>query len=439
LSFIKNALSVLATSAVVAPISLLTSVVLARWLGADTLGSYSVIVNFATVGVMLATLGWPSATVYRLRRSKTDPAQVAASGIATMSAVSLLVLAGGVALQTPITSMLLGGAPITAYRIGLGLVVVQLFGRLFVALARGLDRFDLANRYLFAVALGALVTFVVVFGSGETSLLAAISSFCAVHLMATVGLGVAVLRLTSLRAFPSIVEIGVSLRYGIKSYLQSMAGQVHEQVDILMLAGFAVEPASIAYYAIAVGVVNRLKIVPESLSVALFPHVASLDSRAASVIAARTARHSFTWVVFIAASLAFASPWPIPLISGEPFAESVTPILILLPGAAMLTTYSVLARYFMAVNRQEVTLRTQLVATTANVALNAILIPQFGIRGAAASSLISYGFEMCLIVIAFRRESGLGLGDTLIFRVSDFEPYATRFRRLSGRNDSSRG
>ena len=72
------------------PLGLLTSVVLARLLGADNLGLYSVLVNFATVAVLLSLFGWPSAVIYRVRSARTrrgsrgrlcDPEQSARSDL----------------------------------------------------------------------------------------------------------------------------------------------------------------------------------------------------------------------------------------------------------------------------------------------------------------------------------------------------------------------
>ena len=433
MSFVRNALSVLTTSVIVAPLGLLTNAILARMLGPETLGAYAVLVNFATIGALLLALGWPSATIYRMRQAGIDPGLVATSGMIAFSSVALVIAVCGLLLEDHVISFLLEGTPPEAYRVGLGLIIAQLFGRLFVALARGIDRFDLANRYTISVAAGTAAVLVGVLTTGDATLMEAISVLFSVYLVGGVGLGVAVLRLTGLQSLFSRVEISASLRYGSKSYVQSIAGQVHEQVDVLMLAAFSVDPASIAYYAIAVGVVNRLKIIPESLSAALFPHVAGLDPQSAGFFAARAARHALAWVFVTTLVLAVACPWVVPLVFGEPFSASVLPILILLPGAAMLTTYSVLSRYFMAINRQGITVRTQLIATTSNVVLNVILIPRMGILGAATSSLISYGMEMLLIVLAFRSESGSSLRRTLILDVADMKEYGQRCRQLLDR------
>jgi hypothetical protein len=51
--------------------------------------------------------------------------------------------------------------------------------------------------------------------------------------------------------------------------------------------------------------------------------------------------------------------------------------------------------------------------------VNLVLIPQFGILGAATASSISYGLTALLTLIVFIRLTGRGWAETLIIRRSD--------------------
>lgn len=415
------------------PLGLLTSVALARLLGTENFGLYSVLINFATISVILSSFGWPSSVIYRTRGAGTTAGLVATTGLIAMSAVSIVVLIVGYIFEETVVTRLLREAPLEAYRLGLILIPIQLFGRLFIALARASDRFDLANRYQISVLAGTLVFLLGVWGAGDVTLVTAIASLLAAYSASVLWLGFYVLRLTGIELPYSARELLESFRYGLKSYAQSIAGQLHEQIDVLMLALFLVEPTQIAFYAVAVGVTNRLKMIPDALSLALFPHVASKESSEAGAIAAKTSRHSIAWVALTALVLAVVVPFVVPLVFGVDYEASVRPILVLLPGAAMLTTYLVLSRYFMAINKQGITIRTQLVSTTTNIGLNLYMIPEWGIMGAAASSLISYGLEMVLIVASFRKESGQGVRAILILNRSDVRVYRDRFMALLNR------
>ncbi|MCA9859549.1 MAG: polysaccharide biosynthesis C-terminal domain-containing protein [Thermomicrobiales bacterium] len=427
MSFVRDALSLLATSTIVTPIGLITSILLARLLGAEALGFYSVLNNFTSLAVLLFLFGWPTAVVYRIRNRRRDPALVASTGLVVIAGVSTVVVGVGLLCGDFLREAVLGGAPPDAYAIALLIIAAQLFARLFVALARALGRFDLSNRYVLLVAVGLFVAFSGALGLAGASLRNAMFAALGVHVVASLGIGAFVLRESGLSRQLSTKELSQTIGYSGRSYVQSIAGQLHEQVDVLMLAAFLIDPAEIAAYAIAVGVVNRLKIVPEAVSGALFPHVAELDAAEAGSFAARAARHSAAWAWLAALTLGFASPWLIPLLFGPDFKASVLPALVLLPGSALLTTYMVLARFFMGIDRQGVIVRCQVSSLVVNAVLNVVLIPIWGILGAATASLISYGLETLLMVLAFRSATGQTILGTMLLRPSDIQDYARFF------------
>jgi Na+-driven multidrug efflux pump len=56
---------------------------------------------------------------------------------------------------------------------------------------------------------------------------------------------------------------------------------------------------------------------------------------------------------------------------------------------------------------------------TVNIVANLILVPRFGINGAAASSSISYGLTAIVTLAVFQRLSGRSIVETLVIRPSD--------------------
>jgi O-antigen/teichoic acid export membrane protein len=68
-----------------------------------------------------------------------------------------------------------------------------------------------------------------------------------------------------------------------------------------------------------------------------------------------------------------------------------------------------------------------------NLAANMVLIPQFGLNGAAAASTISYTFTAAAVVFVYGRLSGQGLRETLIVRRSDLTRARAELRELVNR------
>jgi len=146
----------------------------------------------------------------------------------------------------------------------------------------------------------------------------------------------------------------------------------------------------------------------------------------AATFAARACRHSTAFVWLTALALAVAGPLLVPLIYGEPYAASVVPMLVLLPATALLTTYMLLSRFFMSIDRQQVGIATQAVSAVVNVGLNLVLIPRLGVLGAALASLFSYTLEAALITAAFRWTSGIGIASIFVLRREDWRALRAR-------------
>ena len=63
-----------------------------------------------------------------------------------------------------------------------------------------------------------------------------------------------------------------------------------------------------------------------------------------------------------------------------------------------------------------------------NVALNWVLIPRYGILGAALANGVSYGTAAVVLLVAFVRESGLSVSETLVPRATEISDMVHRAR-----------
>ncbi|MCA8972667.1 MAG: oligosaccharide flippase family protein [Planctomycetes bacterium] len=435
MSFLRNAGSLAITSVVAIPIGFLTNVILARYLGPEEMGHYSVLQRFTTIAFVLCLLGIPSASIYRLRKTKIDARVVLSTSLSIVlcssSVVTMILLGVGEWLS----ASALGSPPQLAYRVALLLIPAQATGQTMMAMSRALDRFALGNGYLLSVWIGSFVALSLGLIVFDFELVGALTLLSAVHLASTTYISVRVLAITGSRLRTSLRDVAETTRYGLKSQAQVVLTHLHENVDVLILAALLDAPDQVAFYAIATSIVNRVRILPASIANAFLPHVAGLDRGAAGELAARASRHSFVWIFSIALTAALATPIVIPLAYGERFQDVVRLILILLPATVFLSTSGLLARYFMAINHQGVVIRTQSCSTALNVALNLALIPKLGIDGAALTSLLSYAAELTLITAAFRRCSGIPVRRLFLLERGDWLDYRLRitsyWRRLN--------
>lgn len=433
MNFTRNAASLFATSAVIIPLGIVTSIVLTRWLSVPDRGLFSLGTAFATSITVLAQLGWTNVPIYRLRRAKADAATLVGAGLSIFAGVSLVICVSCFLLQGWLRHRFLNAIPLAAFAFAVVLIPLQLYGNLLDNIARGMDRFGLANRVNVLINALLLVALVCVLVLARGRLVGAMGSVVVVRTVMTLAFVVVIVRETGLSFRIPGGEIRDSFRFGMKSYVQALADEAHERVDIFMLAYLLQSPAQIAYYSIAAGLVRRLKSLPELLGTAAFPQMAGMSEGDAEAFACRLVRHSVALMCVGALLLAAAASTLIPLVYGAPYRASVLPFLVLLPAIVFLSEYRVLARYFLAVDKQQVNAGVQLTAVGINVALNAYLIPRRGIEGAAIASLVSYGLASVLITTVFVFTSGRAIRELLVFRREDVGVYWRRWKELRSR------
>lgn len=433
MNFFRNAVYQIATSVGGVPLAIITSIILARWLSVADRGTFALLTAFAGMVVILSQLGWPSASIYRLRRARSEPRIVAGAGLWATLTISLIVFAVCATFRVQLTERFFQGVPPALYYTMLLLVPFQMGGLIFSGIARGIDRFAIQNLYRIGHSVGNLAVSLLILVLWDKALREILIGVVIVQVVATLWLVARIVSHTGLTFRADAAETLESLRFGLKSYAQSLTGQIHERIDLFMLAFFLADPTEVAYYAVAYGVLQRIQLVPEAIGTALFPKLAGLDTRDAARFASYVSRHSVLWVTITVVVLGATGPFLLPLVYGKQYVPAVLPFLVLLPGVGAITVYRVLGRYFLAQGRQEVNIATQVVSTLINILLNVLWIPRYGIVGAASASLVSYSLEAFLITVVFLRSSGRRLAESFVVTRDDWRPYVERYGKLKAR------
>jgi O-antigen/teichoic acid export membrane protein len=146
----------------------------------------------------------------------------------------------------------------------------------------------------------------------------------------------------------------------------------------------------------------------------------------------RVCRHTLFLTMLGVVGLAVAGPIGIPLLYGTAFRHAIMPLLILLPGVLLMAVYQILTRNFTSRAKQEVNIVAALTALGLNVGLNLLLIPRFGIEGAAIAHGVSYGSAAVILLVVFARESGHSLRDILLVGRTDVDDLLRAARRVGG-------
>jgi O-antigen/teichoic acid export membrane protein len=192
-------------------------------------------------------------------------------------------------------------------------------------------------------------------------------------------------------------------------------------VDILILRPIAGSRPT-GYYRAALRVAEFLWFVPTALSTLLLHSVSELwtDDRVdrISELASRLTRYNLLLTTLLILGLAALAENFLGIYFGQEFEVATRPLLILLPG----TLGFALANPIMAIGQAKGELRILIagtgVAAVLNLVLNLLLIPHYGMTGAAVATSISYGSMFVFHVYTSRQLGFNPLADLRLARVS---------------------
>jgi O-antigen/teichoic acid export membrane protein len=91
------------------------------------------------------------------------------------------------------------------------------------------------------------------------------------------------------------------------------------------------------------------------------------------------------------------------IVYGDAFAAAATPLRILLVGIVASSFLQVLSSLLLGLGRLRLLIQTTAFGFAINLTLNIVLIPRFGMNGAAVSSAVSYSVTAILFTVIARR------------------------------------
>ena len=415
---VSSASLTLATRIAAFGFSLITNIILARSLGPDGRGIYAVAVLVPAIVSLLAQLGIGPANVYFVSKRILDPDELVGHSLA------LALLLGTLCL-----GILLGYALLTGARSLFGIeatyIIVtalslpfSLFTAFLQGLLQGVERFAHYNAVLLVqYASPALCLFValVIVRAGAMGAVASWTAAAIITALAALYSATTVARISVRLRRSTLSQL---LRFGMISYLGSVTSFVNYRFDVLIVNLFA-GTRQVGLYAVGTGLAEVVWYLANAAGIVLAPRVASTRGEEGDRITAMVCRVVTLLAIVFGGLLAVAAPFVVVLFFGEAFAESAWAVWLLLPGIITFSVARVLSMYLLGRNRLKVDMVASFVGLVVTLALDLILIPRYGFRGAAVASTIAYTCTMAVDLRWVVRNSTMSLGDMLIARPSD--------------------
>ena len=407
-----------------------TTVIVARFTGTHGAGAYSVAVQLGVLVVLGGGLGIDFGLIYfsardRMRQTELPPLLVwfgLAWGVVLAAAGYTVALAlGGSLLKGLGTPVILAAIAAIPFMLAVRYLRYFLLGRNQLLPFNGIN-------VVLALAWVVLVAIVVVpLHGGVGGALWAYAAANAITFIAALVLVPAAAALPDLRRAPAALRTLAG--FGLRAQLSTVLQFFSYRLDLFIVNATA-GLGSAGIYSVATLLAEAVWYIPNAVGLVLAPRVAATvegeDDDATAAICRATVLLSVAGAVVIAA----LAPLLVLILFGSAFLPAVVPLWVLLPGVIALGLDKPIASYQLGRGRPQISLYVALIATPITVAAYVLLIPTFGIVGAAAGSTISYIATTAVDVFFLHRVSPLRLRNLVIPHRSDWSMYASAWQRL---------
>lgn len=434
--FAQQVLFVLGTKGFVLLSGVLTSVILARGLGARGLGVYTAVFAVVHIILSLADLGVRQAITYTMGQQLYRDEDV-------VSNVLVLLVASSV-ISVTAAAIVFATGPARGYGINVLVPAVASIPLLLfctytrgVSLAKGwIHRFNGADLIQQSVFVISLLFLVLVWKAGVIG--ATVSYFSGATAAALFSFGI----------LKAVAPIRLRVTGAIIGHIGSLGIQYAANLFVLtlnyrlgvLLVERLMTVEDVGIFAVGVRFAELLWQLPAAVGVVLF----SRSARAVSVreAVARTALVLRILIPAMAAGgliLYVLAPMLLSVLFGREFISAVAPTRYLIPGVVVAIIFKVI--YQDLAGRGHPLAGTGIIFMIAatNILCGLLLIPKLGINGAAIAASVSYMAGAIAFLYMYSRREGIPTRDLILLKPSDIQFIRAKINRRGGELPGSAG
>lgn len=430
-TFAKNTAATFAGQVITLIIGIGISVVIARLLGPENKGLYSLAILLPTFIVIITNLGINPATVYHTAKADYNRKQIFGNNIWLSLAIGAISSIIGLFVIYFFGESLLPGLPMPIALLALFIVPLQLLAGNLKAILLGMQRITPLNIISVVQAFLNLILIVIAL----VGLHSGVPGVIIVSILTSITTNIIVFLLVYKTLKGISFQINFSyirrtLTYGIQAQAGNILGFLNYRADFFLVNLF-LNPTAVGFYSIAVGISEKLWLASKATSMVLLPKIAAEKNEQVRKELTPIVSRTVLLITIIGASVLFFITKPlIILLYSTTFSSAVLPLQILLPGIVAHSASRILANDIAARGKPLLNSFLSSLALVANIVLNILLIPKFGIEGAAWATTISYSAMYVGRVWLYSRISNNPIIKIVIPQQSDLVLYQ-RFGSLS--------
>lgn len=191
--------------------------------------------------------------------------------------------------------------------------------------------------------------------------------------------------------------------YGFYFVLANSIGMINSQIDGLMV-GYFMDPVSVGFYSVANIIINGITLIPQSINMAVAPSIAyyygKFNYNKITKLIQKTMACVSVAIIFLSILIIFLGKTFITILFNSDFLFAYSPLVVLLIGYGIYSPVHAVDCTLLSIGKVNLIYKISLACAIFNIVFNTLLIPKYGIVGAAFSTTMSM-FILSIIKLYF--------------------------------------
>lgn len=233
------------------------------------------------------------------------------------------------------------------------------------------------------------------------------------------------LKINIFKLRPSLKKAIPYIKYGIVPMITLIMMEINYKADIIMMERLGVTNFDIGVYSLGITLAQKIWIIPDALKDILLSKLVGGKSEEE---VAKISRLSLVVVLIFIVGIAIVGKPFINILYGSDYDSAYTVLLILVIGIIGMVFYKMVYSYNVVNGYKHINLILLGIAAASNVVINALLIPRWGMLGAAVASTCSYFVCGIGFLVFFHRKTNVPYRDVIIIKKEDMKLFKSIFK-----------
>ena len=388
-------------SVVTLPLGFVITIALGRYLGAGDLGLYRMTSTIYGIAMLFAAIGIPATMIKYVAEFKDDRTkfnQIASSGVITslflgIGFIALFYFSSGLFANIfnmpELSGLLKLLSPVFPF---------ALVGGALLGLLNGLREMKkyAAATIIHSVLMVAVAVALIYYGFGVAGAVIGVVLSSVGNCLFLIFASRNYFEITFSEYVPTTKRM---LSFSWKLVAGNAINMINYQADIILI-GYFLTATDVGYYAVAVGLSRFFWIIPQAIQTITYPatseYWAKNNHAALQKMIDKSMKYSACILLPIGLGVGFFAKDIITTIFGEEFIYSVVPLLILIIGTTIFGVVRSIGGSMTGMGRPDIGLKLVCISATVNIVLNVLLIPPYGVIGAAIATTVSWSVHTLL-------------------------------------------